>query len=86
MPANLYLFKHDVELPPGTAAPVSGVVRGPEPDPGAVARVARLIRGSKRPLLYVGAGVASSPERVQRLAERLEAPVSTTFQGKGVFP
>ncbi len=86
VPANLYLHKHDVELPAASAPHRDRVVHGPEPDPAAVARVAELIRGAKRPLLYVGAGAASCQGRVLHLAERLEAPVSTTFQGKGVFP
>ena len=45
-----------------------------------------LLRGAKRPLLYVGAGAAGVGSDLVQLAERLEAPVSTTIQGKGVFP
>ncbi len=86
VPANLYLFKHDVELPPTSSPSAQPTVHGPEPDRAVVSRVAELVRAAKRPLLYVGAGAASCQGRVLQLAERLEAPVSTTFQGKGVFP
>jgi acetolactate synthase-1/2/3 large subunit len=83
VPANLYLFRHDVSLPSET--------RPSEPDrlsPGSalLKRAADLIRKARRPLLYVGAGTLGSERDVVRLAELMEAPVSTTFQGKGVMP
>jgi len=70
---------------PGSAA------GGPAPGPGApaeedVARAAEILAGADRPLLYVGAGAAGAADLLPALAQRLEAPVSTTFQGKGVFP
>jgi len=40
----------------------------------------------QRPLLYLGLGAAGAGARLTQLAERLEAPVATTIQGKGVFP
>jgi acetolactate synthase-1/2/3 large subunit len=39
-----------------------------------------------KPLLYAGLGAQGATAELLALAERLEAPVSTTFQGKGVFP
>ncbi len=85
VPANLYLFTHEVDLP------IDGLSGGtiPEiatPNEALLVRAAKLIREARRPLLYVGAGAAAAAEEVRVLAERLEAPVSTTFQGKGVFP
>jgi acetolactate synthase-1/2/3 large subunit len=81
VPVNLYLFTHDVEL------------RQPDIDvetPGVcgtlLQEAAELIRGAARPLLYVGAGALGATQDVLRLAELLDAPVSTTIQGKGVFP
>ena len=47
-------------------------------------RAAGLLSSARRPLLYVGLGAADAD--LVGLAERLEAPVATTFQGKGVFP
>jgi acetolactate synthase-1/2/3 large subunit len=60
--------------------------RVPEPDPGEVDRAVEVLSSARRPLLYLGLGAAPGGERWVRLAETLEAPVSTTFQGKGVFP
>ena len=81
VPVNLYLFTHEVELrEPTDEVATSG------PDAALVQRAAELIQSAGRPLLYVGAGVVDATEEVLRLAELLDAPVSTTIQGKGVFP
>ncbi len=47
----------------------------------------QLIRGSRRPLLYVGGGAIASGahEEVKQLAELFNIPVSTTFMGIGAF-
>ena len=49
---------------------------------------ADLIHASKRPLLYVGQGarISGAAEVVRELAEKLQAPVTTTLLGKGAFP
>jgi acetolactate synthase-1/2/3 large subunit len=94
VPADLYLFRHDVEprgdVAVGTGEEAEGWAGLPEGtgpvDEAAVERVVELVRAARRPLLYVGAGAAGATGEVRALAERLQAPVSTTFQGKGVFP
>jgi acetolactate synthase-1/2/3 large subunit len=45
-----------------------------------------VLRKARRPLLYLGAGAAGAASEAVVLAEALEAPISTTFQGKGVVP
>lgn len=86
IPANLYLFTHDVNLErQRTAFEGTRPYRKP-PDPETVKRVVGLLRASERPLLYLGLGALRAADRLVALAERLEAPVATTFQGKGVFP
>jgi acetolactate synthase I/II/III large subunit len=80
VPANLYLFTHDCTL----VAPLH-----PTPDtlhPAEIQRAADLLDAAKHPLLYLGLGAAPAGSALVALAERLEAPVATTFQGKGVFP
>ena len=49
--------------------------------------VAELLSKSKQPLLYVGAGavISGAGRQVQKLAEKLQAPVTTTLLGKGAF-
>ncbi len=82
IPANHYLFRHEpaVEAWSPSAAPA------PEPAAEAVERVQALLANSERPLLYLGLGSAGAGPELIALAERLEAPVATTIQGKGVFP
>ena len=80
VPANLYLFTHDAALaePPHPAPHTL--------HPAEVEAAASLLDGARHPLLYLGLGAAGAGDRLVALAERLEAPVATTFQGKGVFP
>ena len=80
VPANLYLFTHDCTLE---------TPRHPTPDtlhPAEVHRAVEILNSAKHPLLYLGLGAAHARHALVALAERLEAPVATTFQGKGVFP
>ena len=81
VPANLYLFTHDVDTsyaPPGFQASV---------DDDTVQRAAEMLAAAKQPLLYLGLGAAGAgTAQLVELAERLGAPVATTFTGKGVFP
>ena len=85
VPANLYIFTHDVDLA-AQRAEYEGAVRRHVPDADALDRAAELLRTAERPLLYVGLGAVEATASLIALAERLEAPVATTFQGKGVFP
>lgn len=80
IPANLYLFRHDVELA-AEAAAAAGAVRAED-----IARAREMLAKARRPLLYLGAGAAGAGEELVALAEHLDAPVATTIQGKGVFP
>jgi acetolactate synthase I/II/III large subunit len=58
------------------------------PDPKAVADVARVLVAAERPVIYAGQGVhyAQAWPRLRELAELLEAPVTTSLQGKSAFP
>jgi acetolactate synthase I/II/III large subunit len=58
------------------------------PDADAVAKVADALSAATRPVLWAGGGVVSSgagPALVA-LAERLDAPVVTTIEGRGSIP
>ena len=84
VPVNLYLQRHEVD-PAAWTAPVP--VPPPLPDaPDIDSAVRQLEADGVRPLLYLGLGAAGAGADLVALAERLEAPVATTFQGKGVFP
>jgi len=84
VPVELYLFQHPLEATAWRPAEPPGPL---DPDPADIERAASLLAAAgARPLLYVGAGAASAGAALVTLAERLQAPVATTFQGKGVFP
>jgi acetolactate synthase-1/2/3 large subunit len=72
-------FKVDLDLP-GYQVQTSG-------NSDSIEYVAELLSKSKRPLLYVGAGavISGAGKQVQKLAEKLQAPVTTTLLGKGSF-
>ena len=50
-----------------------------------VARAAELINGAKRPVIVMGHGAVAAREAVIAFAEKLAAPVMTTFKGKGLI-
>lgn len=80
IPAEHYLFRHDVELHAlqEPAAPQ----RPPQEELG---RARAMLAASQRPLIYLGLGAADAGANLVALAEQLNAPVATTFEGKGVF-
>jgi acetolactate synthase-1/2/3 large subunit len=58
------------------------------PDPQAVREAARVLAEAQRPVIYAGPGIhyARAWDQLRALAERLEAPVITSLQGKSAFP
>lgn len=56
--------------------------------PNKIQEIARLIKESKRPLIYAGGGILSSnaEQELQQLAETISAPVTNTFMGLAGFP
>jgi acetolactate synthase-1/2/3 large subunit len=87
VPTNLYIFTHPVDLDVERSRFEDRVQEPPAaPDPAALQRVIGLLDAAERPLLYLGLGALPAAHDLVALAERLEAPVATTFQGKGVFP
>ena len=60
----------------------------PKPDPELLTEAARLLRHSKRPLLYLGGGcvAAGAHKAALAFAEKTRMPVTNTLLGKGSFP
>jgi thiamine pyrophosphate-dependent acetolactate synthase large subunit-like protein len=58
------------------------------PDPQLVAKAAEVLVAAERPVIYAGQGVhyAEAWPQLKELAELLEAPVTTSIQGKSAFP
>jgi acetolactate synthase I/II/III large subunit len=70
------------EAPPPRVTPLAP----PAPDPAAVGRVRELLAGAQAPLVFAGGGARLHADSVAALAEALDAPVVTSFNGKGVLP
>ena len=72
-------FSSELDLP-GYEVPTSGSTES-------IKYVSDLLSKSKRPLLYVGAGavISGAAKQLKKLAEILQAPVTTTLLGKGAF-
>jgi acetolactate synthase I/II/III large subunit len=82
IPVDVQLFTGEVlSLPdrPQALAPA-------QPDAASLDAAAALLRGARRPGLFLGWGARDATEWAIRLAERLGAPVATTLQGLSVFP
>ncbi|MGP3981185.1 thiamine pyrophosphate-binding protein [Streptomyces sp. KR80] len=81
----------DVLLAPTSVPPVVSLSTEPRPlppRPELVAEAVRLLDGAARPVILAGGGVvrAGAHAELLALAEKLDAPVATTFGGKGAFP
>ena len=77
-----YLSRHE----PALDAPIEAPPAVPAASAEQLGQLRKLLAASRRPLLYLGLGAAGAAADLVALAERLDAPVATTIQGKGVFP
>jgi acetolactate synthase-1/2/3 large subunit len=84
VPMDVQAESAEVVLPDADARSASG---RPRPDADAVARAAALLAGAKRPVIVAGGGAigAEATVELRALAERLGAPVVTTWNGKGAI-
>ena len=53
------------------------------PPPSALEKAAELLQSAKRPMIIVGYGAVNGMDSIIALAEKLGAPVATTFKAKG---
>jgi len=67
-------------------------IRGYKPTyfghPGQIKKAVKLIEESKKPIIYAGGGAITSgaSQVLRELAEKIQAPVTTTLMGLGGFP
>src|SRR5206468_10390734 len=71
----------------GAGTPPADLDGRPPPDAGRLEQVAALLHRSERPLIVAGGGVLQSAAwaELAELAERLDAPVLLTANGKGAL-
>lgn len=83
IPGDVF-FEEIPEPPPHRPVPVTR--SGPDPDD--VREAARVLVDAQRPVIYAGQGVhyAEGWDSLRSLAELLEAPVTTSLEGKSAFP
>ena len=84
VPMDIQAEVAEVTLPEPMEREARGRIR---PDRDAVEEAAALLRGAKRPVIVAGGGVisADATAELRALAERLGAPVVTTWNGKGAI-
>lgn len=58
----------------------------PGPDPAFIGRAAGMLEAASRPLIIVGGGAVDAGTQLRELAQRLDAPVINTVNGKGILP
>ena len=84
LPMDVQADSAAVTLPEPLQRQATGRVRPASDD---VERAARLLRAARRPVIVAGGGtiIAEASSALTRLAERLGAPVVTTWNGKGAI-
>ena len=86
------IFPDDVQtLPAGDAQPTAGsegrvAISSIAPDDGVVEEIIDRLEAASRPIIIVGYGALEGMQDVIALAEKLNAPVLTTFKAKGQIP
>ncbi|MEM1273658.1 MAG: thiamine pyrophosphate-binding protein [Pseudomonadota bacterium] len=84
------IFPDDVQTIPSDADAQTPVGRMGTPVVHAaaadVAKAVEMINAARRPMLIIGFGAWETKDQIVALAERLGAPVVTTFKGKGLIP
>ena len=83
LPDEVQVQPSDVE-PGGPGGRVAD--RRTPPEPGAVSQAAALLGRARRPVIVAGNGARGARAELLALAERLSAPVLTTFRAKGLLP
>ena len=80
IPMDVLAQRAEVDLTdPAPTAPEPGIA------PAQAKQAAELLAAAKRPLLIVGGGAMAAGAEILRLAERLQAPVISSYGGKGAI-
>src|SRR5690606_20356974 len=71
---------------PGAPAAMAAGPDAPVPDASAIAAAAGALARAESVVMIVGGGARRATHEVREVAERLDAPVITTVNGKGILP
>ncbi|MBW7867839.1 MAG: thiamine pyrophosphate-binding protein [Brumimicrobium sp.] len=82
IPVEIMMFSSDLKEIP---AYVPNIIR-PSIDKTKISQAVELLKAAKNPYLFLGWGAKDAQEYSIKIAEKLQAPVSVTMQGKSVFP
>lgn len=82
IPYDIQLFKGEIDI----LLTFTDDLQQPQADSDRIQQALSLLRQAKHPCLFLGWGAKDCTPTAIRLAELLEAPVSTTLQGLSVFP
>jgi acetolactate synthase-1/2/3 large subunit len=77
----LDVMRERIEMPP--ARPTTGHI--PQPDPRVIRDAAERLRAPRSPLILAGGGAIAAAEALVALANRLDAPVVTTTNARGLL-
>src|SRR5262245_28929671 len=66
------------------ASEVFDLLPAPQPDLDRIKAAAALIKGAKRPMIFVGGGALHAGEEILELAEMIDAPVVAFRSGRGI--
>jgi thiamine pyrophosphate-dependent acetolactate synthase large subunit-like protein len=74
------------EMTTGAVVPPVSTDDRPAPDNESLREAVALLDSAERPGMLVGGGAVAASHEIARLADRFDAPVVTTLNGKGVIP
>jgi acetolactate synthase-1/2/3 large subunit len=84
-PVHIEIPTDVMAKPAGELAMLPGSFVSPAPDKAAIAEAARLALAAENPLILAGGGAKRAGAELARLAERLNAPVVTTANARGLL-
>ncbi len=74
------------ETPPTGAPSMPALPARSQPATGLIAEATRRLAGADRPVILAGGGAVRAETELRALAERLDAPVVMTVNGRGLLP
>jgi len=86
VPVNLQLFPGHVSETPTFEAASFDSDKTPELDLNAIQQAAKMLYAASKPGLFLGWGAVHASDESIKIANFLDAPVSTTLQGLSAFP